>query len=62
MIGRNSFGGIAAITSAIKEGNRRERDAAADRCSSESESRTGESVSEIFHVGKRKGYYAVEGA
>jgi hypothetical protein len=54
-------GGIAAIASAIKEDKRRKADAAVDRCSLEAERRTGEIVSEIFHVGKRKGYYTVEG-
>lgn len=56
------IGGIAAIASAIKEDKRRKQDAAVDRCSGEAESRTGERVAEIFHVGKRKGYYTVEGA
>ena len=56
------IGGIAAIASAIKEGRRRKQDAAVDRCSGEAESRTGGRVAEIFHVGRRKGYYTVEGA
>jgi hypothetical protein len=55
-------GGIAALVSAIDEGRRRKQDSAVDRCSAEAESRTGARVSEIFHVGKRKGYYTVEGA
>ncbi len=55
-------GGIAAIASAIKEDKRRKQDLAVDRCSGEAESRTGERVAEIFHVGRRKGYYTVEGA
>lgn len=55
-------GGIAAIASAIREDKRRKQDAAVDRCSAEAESRTGERVAEIFHVGRRKGYYTVEGA
>ena len=56
------IGGIAAIASAIREDKRRKQDLAVDRCSGEAESRTGERVAEIFHVGKRKGYYTVEGA
>lgn len=56
------IGGIAAIASAIKEDKRRKQDSAVDRCSLEAARRTGESVSEILHVGKRKGYYTVEGA
>ncbi|HEX9964536.1 MAG TPA: hypothetical protein VGB04_06080 [Allosphingosinicella sp.] len=56
------IGGIAAIASAIKEEKRRKQDMAVDRCAGEAERRTGESVSEILHVGKRKGYYTVEGA
>ena len=56
------IGGIAAIASAIKEDKRRKQDLAVDRCSSEAESRTGERVADIFHVGRRKGYYTVEGA
>ena len=55
-------GGIAAIASAIKQDKRRKQDMAVNRCSSEAESRTGDPVAEIFHVGKRKGYYTVEGA
>ncbi|HYI39420.1 MAG TPA: hypothetical protein VE053_03790 [Allosphingosinicella sp.] len=55
-------GGIAAIASAIKQDKRRKQDMAVDRCSSEAESRTGDRVAEIFNVGKRKGYYTVEGA
>ncbi len=56
------IGGIAAIASAIKEDRRRKQDLAVDRCSGEAEGRTGERVAEIFHVGRRKGYYTVEGA
>jgi len=56
------IGGIAAIASAIKQDKRRKQDMAVDRCSGEAESRTGERVAEIFSVGKRKGYYTVEGA
>jgi hypothetical protein len=55
-------GGIAAIASAIKEDRRRKQDMAVDRCSDEAESRTGDRVADIFHVGRRKGYYTVEGA
>jgi hypothetical protein len=56
------IGGIAAIASAIKQDKRRKQDSAVDRCSAEAESRTGDRVAEIFNVGKRKGYYTVEGA
>ena len=56
------IGGIAAIASAIKQDKRRKQDMAVDRCSGEAESRTGDRVAEIFSVGKRKGYYTVEGA
>lgn len=56
------IGGIAAIASAIKEDKRRKQDSAVDRCSGEAENRTGGRVSEILHVGRRKGYYTVEGA
>ncbi|MGZ8286613.1 MAG: hypothetical protein ACXW27_06280 [Allosphingosinicella sp.] len=56
------IGGIAAIASALKADKRRKQDSAVDRCSGEAESRTGERVAEIFSVGKRKGYYTVEGA
>ncbi|HEX8241132.1 MAG TPA: hypothetical protein VF574_15465 [Allosphingosinicella sp.] len=56
------IGGIAAIASAIKADKRRKQDLAVDRCSGEAESRTGGRVAEIFSVGKRHGYYTVEGA
>jgi hypothetical protein len=56
------IGGIAAIASAIKADKRRKQDMGVDRCAGEAESRTGERVAEIFSVGKRKGYYTVEGA
>jgi hypothetical protein len=56
------IGGIAALASAIRDGNRAKQDAAVERCSAEAENRTGGRVSEILHVGKRKGYYTVEGA
>lgn len=54
-------GGIALLASAIGDGNRRKQDAAVDRCSAEAEARTAGHVVEIVHVGKRKGYYTVEG-
>ena len=54
--------GIAALVSSIGEAKRAKQDAAVDRCSAEAEDRTGARVSEILHVGKRKGYYPVEGA
>ena len=54
-------GGIAAIASAITQGNRQKQDAAVEGCSTEAESRTGGRVAEIRHVGKSKGYYNVEG-
>lgn len=56
------IGGIAALVSAVGEAKRARQDAAVDRCSAEAEDRTGARVSEILHVGKRKGYYTVEGA
>ncbi|HEX6375688.1 MAG TPA: hypothetical protein VFZ91_08195 [Allosphingosinicella sp.] len=56
------IGGIAALVSAIGEAKREKQDAAVDRCSAEAEGRTGGRVAEIFSVGKRKGYYTVEGA
>jgi hypothetical protein len=55
-------GGIAALASAITQGNRAKQDAAVEGCSTEAESRTGGRVAEIVHVGKSKGYYTVEGA
>ncbi len=54
--------GIAALISSIGEGKRARQDAAVDRCSAEAEGRTGSRVAQILHVGKRKGYYTVEGA
>jgi hypothetical protein len=54
-------GGIAAIASAITQGNREKQDSAVEACSSEAENRTGGRVAEIVHVGKSKGYYTVEG-
>jgi hypothetical protein len=54
-------GGIAAIASAITQGNRARQDAAVEGCSTEAENRTGGRVAEIVHVGKSKGYYTVEG-
>jgi hypothetical protein len=56
------IGGVAALVSAIGEARRAKQDAAVARCSAEAEGRTGGRVSEILHVGKRKGYYTVEGA
>jgi hypothetical protein len=56
------IGGIAAIASAIKEGKRRKQDSAVERCAGEAERRTGDNVAEILNVGKRQGYYTVEGA
>jgi hypothetical protein len=55
------IGGIAAIASAITQGNRQKQDAAVEGCSTEAENRTGGHVAEIRHVGKSKGYYTVEG-
>ncbi|HYD36583.1 MAG TPA: hypothetical protein VEA60_03160 [Allosphingosinicella sp.] len=54
--------GIAALVSSIGEAKRAKQDAAVERCSAEAEGRTGDRVAEILHVGKRKGYYTVEGA
>ena len=54
-------GGIAAIASAITQGNRQKQDAAVEGCSTEAQSRTGSRVLEIVHVGKSKGYYTVDG-
>jgi hypothetical protein len=56
------IGGVAALFSAIGEAKRARQDAAVERCSVEAENRTGGRVSEILHVGKRKGYFTVEGA
>ena len=54
-------GGIAAIASAITQGNRQKQDAAVEGCSTEAENRTGGRVAEILHVGKSKGYYTIDG-
>ncbi|TFI57914.1 hypothetical protein E2493_12005 [Sphingomonas parva] len=54
-------GGIAALASEIKQGNRAKQDAAVDNCADEAEYRGRGPVSEITHVSKRKGYYTVEG-
>jgi hypothetical protein len=54
-------GGLAAIFSAIGEGNNAKQDAAVETCSREAEGRHGGRVAEIGHVGKSKGYYTVEG-
>jgi hypothetical protein len=59
--GAVAVAGIAALASAIGD-DRREEDAAVEHCSAEAEGRTGGRVAEILHVGKRKGYYTVEGA
>jgi hypothetical protein len=56
------IGGIAAIASAIGEGNRQKQDAAVDTCSREAESRLDGRVTDIAGVTKSKGYYTVEGA
>lgn len=55
------IGGIAALASAITQGNREKQDAAVDSCSREAETRIGGHVSEIGKVSKAKGYYTVEG-
>jgi hypothetical protein len=54
-------GGIAALASAIKRGNRAKQDAAVDSCADEAEYRGHGDLAEITHVSKRKGYYTVEG-
>ena len=54
--------GIAALVSSIGQAKRAKQDAAVERCAAEAEGRTGGRVAEILHVGKRKGYYTVEGA
>jgi len=54
--------GIAALVSSIGEAKRARQDAAVERCAAEAEGRTGGRVAEILHVGKRRGYYTVEGA
>jgi hypothetical protein len=54
-------GGIAALASAITQGNRDKQDAAVDACSEEAEHRIGGRVAEIGKVSKTKGYYTVEG-
>lgn len=54
-------GGIAAIASAIIQGNHEKQDAAVDACSQEAEQRIGGHVAEIGKVSKSKGYYTVEG-
>jgi hypothetical protein len=56
------IGGIAAIASAIGEGNRQKQDAAVDSCSREAESRLDGRVTDIAGVTKSKGYYTVDGA
>jgi hypothetical protein len=54
-------GGIAAIASAIKNGNRARQDAAVDDCANEAESRANGRVSAIVSVHRSKGYYTVQG-
>ena len=55
-------GGIAALLSAgSTERKRAKQDAAVDACAAEAEYRAGARVSEILNVGKRRGYYTVEG-
>jgi hypothetical protein len=54
-------GGIAAVASALTQGNREKQDAAVDACSREAENRIGGAVGEIGNVSKSKGYYTVEG-
>jgi hypothetical protein len=54
-------GGIAAIASAIKNGNRERQDAAVDDCANEAETRVNGRVSAIVSVHKSKGYYTVQG-
>lgn len=54
-------GGIAALFSAISQGNVARQDAAVDVCSHEAEGRLRGPVAEIGHVSKSKGYYTVEG-
>ena len=54
-------GGIAAIASAIKQGNRARKDAAVDRCADEAEFRGHADLTDVTRVSKRNGYYTVEG-
>jgi len=54
-------GGIAAIASAITQGNRERQDAAVDTCAEEAEERGEGRVTDIGPVSKKKGYYTVEG-
>ncbi len=56
------IGGIAALASALGEAGREKQDRAVERCATEAEGRIGSRVSEILFVGKRKGFYTVEGA
>ena len=55
-------GVIALFAGANKEEKRLKQDAAVGACSEEAEYRSSGHVSEIFSVGKRKGYWTVEGA
>ena len=54
-------GGIAALASALTRDKRARQDAAVDRCVEEAEGRGRADLAEITHVGKRRGYYIVEG-
>jgi hypothetical protein len=56
------IGGLAALASVIGEAGREKQDRAVERCATEAEGRIGGRVSEILFVGKRKGFYTVEGA
>lgn len=55
-------GGLAALFSAIGNGNQAKQDAAVEACSREAEARIGGHVAGIARVGKSKGYYTVEGS
>lgn len=57
-----AVGVLALFAGANKEEKRLKQDAAVSACSEEAEYRTRGHVSEIFSVGKRKGYWTVEGA
>jgi hypothetical protein len=54
-------GGIMALASAITEGSRARKDAAADACADEAEYRSSGHVTDIFNIRKSRGYYSVEG-
>ena len=57
-----AVGVLALFAGANKEEKRLKQDAAVGACSEEAEYRTRGHVSEIFSVGKRKGYWTVQGA